>query len=178
MRVAVDAGHGGGDPGAMYMDGVEKDIALMYAAYLHGILEARGHSPYLIRSDDTYIYPSHRAAMANQANSDVFVSLHCNSHAGQPETARGVEVLHFPSSVPGLFLAKTILSRWPKVLPNRGAKPRGDLAVLKFTRMPAVLVELAFINHSDDLALLKSDAYRTEACFVIADALEEYGGLI
>lgn len=177
MKVAVDAGHGGGDPGAMYMDGVEKDINLKYALHLGDLLESRGHLPFLTRMDDTYIYPSHRAAMANHACSDVFVSLHCNSTAGEPEKVRGVEVLHFPNSVKGLFLAKRILDRWNHPV-IRGPKSRGDLAVLKHTVMPAVLVELAFINHSEDLALLKSDDYRQMACTAIVDALEEYHGLI
>lgn len=79
--VAVDAGHGGADPGAIGANGVyEKDLTLPYARALKRALEAvPGYRVVLTRARDVYIPLRRRIAIAREAGADLFVSLHVDS---------------------------------------------------------------------------------------------------
>ena len=176
MVIVVDAGHGGADPGAVYKGHEEKLYALEYAQVLAALLKDNGHTVVETRPDDVYVRPTYRASAANNAHADLFISLHCNSCI-EPETAQGVEVLYHASSFRGRMFAKAILDRWYHPV-KRGIKPRSDLTVLKQTKMTAVLVEMAFINHSEDIARLEDDGYRISNCGAIADAVEVFDGLV
>lgn len=92
---------------------------------------------------------------ANGWNADIFVSLHCNAFNG---AAHGVETLTHPDDIEGRRLAECIqyqILDTFKGMTNRGVKDRPNLAVLRGTDMPAVLVELAFIDHAGDALLLR-----------------------
>ena len=79
--IAVDAGHGGADPGAIGANGVyEKDLTLPYARALKRALEAvPGYRVVLTRDRDEYIPLRRRIAIAREAGADLFVSLHADS---------------------------------------------------------------------------------------------------
>jgi N-acetylmuramoyl-L-alanine amidase/putative methionine-R-sulfoxide reductase with GAF domain len=97
MRIAVDAGHGGWDLGTVGRRGLlEKDLVLEVAQRLGKLLESRlGAEIVYTRQDDTYIPLDERAGIANQAQADLFVSVHAN-YSDLP-SARGVET-YFTSS--------------------------------------------------------------------------------
>ena len=90
--VAIDAGHGGKDPGALGKAGTkEKDITLAAALSLASHLKKTGKVwPVLIRKDDTYYKLRQRIARAHDANADLFISLHADS--AQNRKARGMSV--------------------------------------------------------------------------------------
>lgn len=89
--VAVDAGHGGHDPGAVSGGFREKDLNLRAAKRLVEILREAGMDGRLTRRDDTYLRLGERTDLANRWDADLFVSLHCNAlPAGRH--ARGVEI--------------------------------------------------------------------------------------
>ena len=89
--VAVDAGHGGHDPGAVSGGYREKDLNLRAAKRLVEILREAGMDGRLTRRDDTYLRLGERTDLANRWDADLFVSLHCNAlPAGRH--ARGVEI--------------------------------------------------------------------------------------
>ena len=89
--VAVDAGHGGHDPGAVSGGFREKDINLRAANRLLEVLREAGMDGRLTRKDDTYLRLGERTDLANRWDADLFVSLHCNAlPAGRH--ARGVEI--------------------------------------------------------------------------------------
>ena len=94
MRVVVDAGHGGWDLGTVGRKGLlEKDVALEVAQRLGKLLESRlGFAVLYTRSDDTYIPLDQRAAVANQSQADLFISIHAN-YSDLP-SARGVETYY------------------------------------------------------------------------------------
>jgi N-acetylmuramoyl-L-alanine amidase/putative methionine-R-sulfoxide reductase with GAF domain len=94
MRIVVDAGHGGWDLGTVGRRGLlEKDLVLEIAQRLGKLLESRlGAEVILTRNDDNYIPLDERAAMANQAQADLFVSVHAN-YSDLP-SARGVETYY------------------------------------------------------------------------------------
>ena len=96
-RVVVDAGHGGPDVGGPMRMGnklYEKDIALQVALKLGEALRQRGVDVVYTRTKDTLIALSDRGKIANQANGDVFISIHVNAanpHWKEPAAARGFE---------------------------------------------------------------------------------------
>ncbi|MEO1367708.1 MAG: N-acetylmuramoyl-L-alanine amidase [Acidobacteriota bacterium] len=156
MRICVDAGHGGRDPGAVGTDPfrlLEKDVNLSVAEMLEGELEAMGHDVVMTRRQDRTLGLSARAHFANRAGADLFVSIHAN--AGAP-TVQGMEVFHFPGSEQGALLADRVLAEMLAAYPehrNRGVK-EAAFTVLRRTAMPAVLVELEFLTHPGQLAFL------------------------
>jgi N-acetylmuramoyl-L-alanine amidase len=106
-RIVIDAGHGGHDSGTLGPGGIEeKDVVLDVALRLGKLLKDKlGAQVVYTRSDDTFIPLETRTAIANQAQADLFISVHANS---SPDTsARGVEVyyLNFTSSADALEVA-------------------------------------------------------------------------
>ncbi|MGA8530299.1 MAG: N-acetylmuramoyl-L-alanine amidase [Acidobacteriaceae bacterium] len=106
-RIVIDAGHGGHDSGTLGPGGLEeKDVVLDVALRLGRLLKDRlGADVIYTRSDDTFIPLETRTAIANQAQADLFISIHANS---SPDTdARGVEVyyLNFTTSADALEVA-------------------------------------------------------------------------
>jgi len=94
MRIVVDAGHGGWDLGTVGRRGLlEKDLVLEISQRLGKLLETRlGADVILTRTDDNYIPLDDRAQIANQAQADLFVSVHAN-YSDLP-SARGVETYY------------------------------------------------------------------------------------
>src|SRR6266404_3025995 len=94
MRIVVDAGHGGWDLGTVGRRGLlEKDLVLEIAQRLGKLLESRlGSEVIYTRQDDNYIPLDERASIANQAQADLFVSVHAN-YSDLP-SARGVETYY------------------------------------------------------------------------------------
>lgn len=91
QTVVVDPGHGGGDPGALGVDGLrEKDVNLGIALALATQLRARGFDVFLTREDDRALTLEERSAIAESVGGDVFVSIHAN--ASRRKAARGIEV--------------------------------------------------------------------------------------
>ena len=87
--IAIDAGHGGVDPGAIGVSGVnEKNLVLDYVKELDRQLRATNRiKTVLIRDDDTFVSLRNRMAKARGMNSDLFLSLHANAH--KDNTVRG-----------------------------------------------------------------------------------------
>jgi|HubBroStandDraft_6_1064221.scaffolds.fasta_scaffold06056_7 N-acetylmuramoyl-L-alanine amidase len=102
MRIVVDAGHGGWDLGTVGRRGLlEKDLVLEIAQRLGKLLESRlGAEVIYTRQDDNYIPLDDRAGIANQAQADLFISVHAN-YSDLP-SARGVETYYTNTfSAPG-----------------------------------------------------------------------------
>ena len=93
-RVVLDAGHGGGDSGTSGPDGLrEKDVALDVAKRLGALIQDRlGSEVIYTRTDDTFVPLGRRTAIANEANADLFLSIHVNS--SPIRAASGVETYY------------------------------------------------------------------------------------
>jgi len=156
--VCIDPGHGGHDPGAVAFDGLrEKDVALDIAKKLATKLRSFELDVVMTRETDVYITLLERAYIANEANADLFVSVHTNSVTSRQ--AHGAEVLVYSLSSASVPVAEDVLANMVSLgLRNRGIKPRPDLTVLKRTDMPAILVETAFISCDNgiDYQILRS----------------------
>ncbi|GKV69868.1 hypothetical protein NCCP2716_23660 [Sporosarcina sp. NCCP-2716] len=153
-KIFIDPGHGAHDPGAIGKKSKEKDNVLKVGLRLKTLLEAAGHIVKMSRSTDVFIPLSTRASMANSWGADYFVSLHNNSATA---AASGFETfIHsgpVQSKTSGFQAAihKAIAAHIS--IKDRGQK-RANYAVLRETRMPAVLIEYAFISNSSDEDIL------------------------
>ncbi len=176
MLVGLDPGHGAGnrawgkfDPGAVYGDVREADVALAVAHHLRDECLARGWSVAMTRRDNEE--PSalrYRVGKLRTAGADCIVSIHCN--AAESAQAHGTETLHAGYE----WVADAVNRRVCGALGtrNRGAKHRQDLAILRYER-PAILVELAFLSNERERHILVDPHSQRAAALAIAAGLAE-----
>ena len=161
----LDAGHGGSDSGAVYNGRLEKNDNLRITLAVGERLARSGERVLYTRTDDSTVDLTYRSTMANSAGATYFVSFHRNSAS---TVGRGVEVYYYT----GLSAQSTAARMAAPVqdalvacgFHNRGVK-QANFSVLRRTSMPAILVELAFINNEVENAKLDSEFDR------IADAI-------
>lgn len=149
-RIALDAGHGGSDPGAVYKGRQEKDDTLDLTLADGDILKKNGIDVYYTRTTDEYETPFKKATDANNSGADLFVSIHRNS-SENPNQYSGVETLVYSDTGLKAEVARNINNQLEDAgFKNLGVDERKNLVVLKRTKMPAVLVEAGFINNDKD----------------------------
>lgn len=154
--VVLDAGHGGANPGAVYQGRQEKDDALALTLAIGNILEANGVDVYYTRTTDIYETPLKKAEDANRVSADYFVSIHRNSSPYSNQYT-GIETLVYSPYGEAARLAANINEQLENVgYENQGVNQRQNLVVLRRTQMPAVLVEVGFINTDKDNEMLDS----------------------
>ncbi len=169
--VVVDAGHGGGNAGAVYQGRKEKDDALALALAIGRLLEENDVAVYYTRTRDVYESPVQKAMEGNAVNADYFVSVHRN-FSTYPDQYSGVEALVFSRYGEAARLAGNILRRLEAVgFEDLGIEERGELAVLRRTRMPAVLLEVGFLNTEADNERLDQQFYQVAQA--VADGILE-----
>lgn len=175
-KVYIDPGHGGTDPGAIGNGLVEKVWNLEVALKLEKKLKDLGHQVKMSRRTDKGLSLSARAADANKWGADVFISIHFNAGGGfgwedfiyngsiQANTKKYQDQVH-AAVIP-------ILSKHG--LGNRGKK-RANFAVLRETKMEAVLIEGGFVDTSDYL-ILRKESYKDDIATAMADGIQDYLG--
>ena len=148
--IVLDAGHGGANPGAVYQGRQEKDDVLALTLEIGRILENSGVEVYYTRTTDVYESPFQKATEGNNIGADYFVSIHRNS-SPYPNQYSGVETLVYNRYGEAARLAANINYELEQVgFINLGVNERPNLIVLNSTQMPAVLVEVGFINTDAD----------------------------
>lgn len=169
--VVIDAGHGGFDNGASYQGRKEKDEVLRLALAVGEILKRDGFDVYYTRTTDEYASPYEKAQIANATGADYFVSLHRNS-SPIPNTYHGVQTLVYQENPVVNDIANAINSQLEAVgFQNLGIEERPGLVVLRRTEMPAVLVEVGFINSDVDNQIF--DQKFDQIAQAIATGIEE-----
>ena len=176
--IVLDAGHGGRDPGAEGIGGVqEKDIALLITQRLAARLPTRIPAiVVLTRADDSFVSIERRLEMPpDQASA--FISVHAN--ASSDPSLHGVEIFYGGGSVRtadasggspqavslGSFLGDALR---PRVDLLRRPRP-GDFGVLVRNRIPSALVEIGYLTHAEEGIRAQDPAYHD----VLADALAD-----
>ncbi len=167
--IMLDAGHGGRDPGAIYNGRQEKDDTLRLVLAIGDILQNSDVNVEYTRTTDVYESPYQKALEANNAGVDFFLSIHRNSFETD-NLVSGVESLVYNLSGIKLQVAEEINQLLKGIgFVNLGVKARPNLVVLRKTKMPAVLVEVGFINSDTDNLLF--DENFNEIAQSIASAL-------
>ena len=172
--VALDAGHGGKETGAIYEDILEKDITLPIALNVEKLLREAGVQVVMTRTSDQFVGLYERAGMANSAGADVFVSIHANA-SGTDRSFAGTFTYHYPVSKEGERLAKFVQKA---TVMAAGSRVRGTLSnnyvVVRETKMPACLVETGFMSNHDELMRLIDPVYQERLAQGIAQGILDY----
>lgn len=180
--ICLDPGHGGSDPGAVGLSGtVEKDNTLAVALLLRDKLEKNGAKVVMTRDSDRDVAFANASAdeelgtrvdIANDANADVFISIHNDSFTSP--TAAGTTTFHYGDAESiklATFVQKALVD-------GLGTKDRGaryaSFYVIRYTNMPAILVETAFISNPEEEVLLSSCDGRTNAADSIFQGIVKY----
>lgn len=182
--ITIDAGHGGKDSGAVGPSGLrEKDVALAVAVRLGAMLAAAGVAVTLTRRDDRYLTLLERAELANEAKTDLFLSIHCNSASNRG--ASGFEVFTTPGQTDAdefaTWLFVSYARRFPaklKRIDDKDGDPdkEANFTVLKRTRMPAALFELDFISSPSVEAWLAPELNQIAMAEALCDGVLEHLG--
>src|SRR5213080_4681721 len=198
QTVVLDPGHGGHDKGQMSRYGAEKDFALDVARKLRPILQAKGLRVIMTREGDYFVPLEVRAKIANAARNSIFVSIHFNATNDDPN-ATGFEIFSFtprgaPSTSDGnvapsslsmqagtavdaqsVALSACIYHSMIGHIPefDRGIK-RARFAVLRLTKVPAVLVEGGFLTERGECKLIANKDWRGKLAGAIGMGIENY----
>ncbi|MFW6294134.1 MAG: N-acetylmuramoyl-L-alanine amidase [Halanaerobium sp.] len=179
--IIVDAGHGGFDPGAIGVTGLEEKIPnLAIAKEIASILADNEQEVLLTREKDEFHSLQQRVKFANDREADLFVSIHANSF-NKSQTS-GVETYYNQNEDDqNRFLAEKIHDKLGRGLDifDRGIK-ESNFYVIKYTEMPSALVEVAFLSNPEEEKMLDSEDFQNQSASLIVegilDYLEENGG--
>jgi N-acetylmuramoyl-L-alanine amidase len=156
MKIFLDLGHGGADPGAVAKI-KEAECTLAYGLELGRALQNLGFEVKYSRTSDSTVSLSERCALANLWRADYFISVHFNAGGGT-----GIETFALAAGGQGEKLARAVQST---LIAETGMQDRGvkfaRFQVLKDTRMPAILIEGGFVD-SADADKIKTEEYKRE----------------
>ncbi|KNY25297.1 N-acetylmuramoyl-L-alanine amidase [Pseudobacteroides cellulosolvens] len=177
-KVVIDAGHGGYETGAIVSGVYEKDLNLAIAKKLNTLLKNSGVKTYMTRTTDRRVGLYERSGLANSVNADLFISIHNNTQ--WQKSIKGSMTLYYPNGVSknglnGYKFASIVQKNLNSKLgtDNKGVIQRPNLAVLRTSKMPAVLVEVGYMTNRTELGKLLTDSYKEKAAVVLKDSVLE-----
>jgi N-acetylmuramoyl-L-alanine amidase len=163
-RIVIDPGHGAQDTGVL-VDGIrEADLMWDLARRLEGRMVATGMEALLSRGPDQCPTEAERAAFANEAGGDVFISLHCDKNTAAD--AAGVASFYFGAGTTGAstlgealagFIQRELTVRTGMQNCRTHSKTWDSL---RLTRCPAVRVEVGYLTNVEDRARLSDPSFR------------------
>lgn len=180
--ICIDPGHGGIDAGACNnaLNLREKDITLAIARQVSALLVAKGWNVILTRTTDRDVsyYGSSdteelsaRVKVAREMKADIFISIHCDASLNR--NVRGIST-HWYKSI-DMPLATEIHKSLLLRLKNKNRKiHQNSFYVIAYSKMPAVLIETAFISNTEDAGNLATPAYRASIAKAVAEGIEAY----
>lgn len=175
--VVIDAGHGGADPGTIGITKkLEKDFNLSVALKVERLLlQEPAFNVVMTRREDTYPPNKRRAEMANELQADAFVSIHGNSVTGTPKV-RGTETYYYSQESKAFADIMHRHLQGTTGFPDRKVK-YNKYIVLKYSNMPATLLEVGFLSNAAEEAILFSDDFQNRVAAAIVAGLKEYFGV-
>lgn len=174
--IAIDAGHGGRDPGAMADDVMEKDLNLGMSEILVDLVNAQPDLVAVqIRTLDMFITLEDRIAQAEAAGADIYVTVHVNSYSSsEPD---GVEVIVDSTRElddDSWVLGELIQSTLTEITGAHDRGVRSQESYLQRTEMPAVSVETGYITNDAERAKLVDPAYQALVAQGILDGIRQF----
>lgn len=176
VNIAIDAGHGGNEIGAIGCLGdKEKDINLKIAKFLEKELNKRGANVVMTRDDDRYLGLSERVDVANYTNSSIFISIHGNALPDglNPNEHSGVSIYYYYNEAKSL--ANVLMNSITEQLGINNDKVRqASFAVVRNTNALSLLIETAYLINPEDNSKLITEEFQKNYAKAIADGLEIY----
>lgn len=187
IRIVIDAGHGGDDPGKVGINGAnEKDINLQIAEKVKTYLEASDIEVIMTRTADEGLYDPNvsnkkvqdmkrRIELIDEAAPKVTVSIHQNSYP--EEYVHGAQVFYYTGSGEGKRLAEKIQAQLiEKVDPEnkRQIKANDSYYLLKKTDIPIVIVECGFLSNSAEAEKLCDEDYQDRVAWAVHVGILQY----
>lgn len=182
--VVVDPGHGGHDSGAISPNRQvrEKDVVLRVGIAIARRLSQQGATVIMTRRTDVFVPLRERSAIATRNRADFFISVHVNSNR-RANTASGIKTFHHGGAALGQLLAECLhgpivrRTRLPdmKVWSDTRITENG-FSVLRNATMPAVLLELGFINNDRDRARMVEPTFADDVAQAVVEGLRVYLG--
>lgn len=170
--VVIDPGHGGKDPGAIGIGGLqEKNVVLPISLEITRLLQQQGVRVMMTRNSDYFVSLQGRADMANRARATVFVSIHANSVGLSRPEVNGLEVYYYGNRRLSDTIHRSIL-RTVNVR-DRGVR-QARFYVLRKTSMPATLVETGYVTGNVDANNLRNPTFQKQMAEAIARGILEY----
>ena len=172
LKICIDPGHGGSDPGAVNGSLHEADAALAIAKKVGALLEARGVQVKYTRTADNAVSLADRCKISDTFGADVFVSIHLNS--AENKNASGIETWRYSNvGARTKALAENVQTELIGATgaKNRGVKTTSSLYVLKHTTASAVLIEAGFLSNSKEAKLLFSESYQEKLASAIVSGI-------
>lgn len=169
--LVIDAGHGGGQPGAVKQGVYEKELNLAILLELKALLdEHTDWKVYYTRTDDSDISLDARVQLANKSDANVFVSIHNNStNDGKMSSYNGTEVMYDekkPEEPLGTkHLSQILVEETTAVTgsKNRGVTNGNSIYIIRTSQVPVGLVEVGFMTNREELASLETPEYQKKA---------------
>ncbi|WP_144483698.1 cell wall-binding repeat-containing protein [Bacillus safensis] len=173
--IFIDPGHGAQDAGAIGNGLLEKNINLEVALKLQSRLHQAGALTVMSRTSDTFDSLQTRVSKGAQASADIFISIHAN--ANDNSRANGTEAYYDTTyaAANSIKLAQKVQPRMVSALGtrDRGVKTAG-FYVIKYSKMPSILLETGFVTSPIDASILKSSAAKDRLASGIATGVSNY----
>ncbi len=171
--IVLDAGHGGSDGGASSTDGAyEKTYTLQTANAVASQLRTAGANVIMTRSTDTYVDLATRPVTAQKANADAFISIHFDS-SPTANSAEGHTTYYYSESK-DMHLATYLSNSLANLNTNSRGVAYGNFEVLRDNKQPSILLELGYINNTNDFSKIKTSAYQAKVALDIVNGLNKY----
>lgn len=176
LKIAIDAGHGGSEAGAIGCLGdKEKDLNLTFAKQLEQELKHRGANVFMVRNSDEFIGLKERVEMANEENSLIFISLHGNAlpDGQDPNQRSGTSIYYYyPQAKP---LASHIITTMTTQLGMNNDKIyQKSFAVVRNTSALSILIEIGYLINPEDNAKMIEKNFQKNTAKAIADGIENF----
>ncbi len=170
--VVIDPGHGGKDPGAIGIGGLqEKNVILPISQQVVALLEQQGVQVVMTRKNDRFLSLEQRVAIAESIDAKLFVSIHANAVASRSHV-NGLETYYFDSGLPLAQTTHTTILQNVNVRDRRVRKAR--FYVLRKSSMPSILVEVGYVTGIEDSPRLATQAYQSQMAQAIARGILQY----
>ena len=175
--IVVDPGHGGEDPGKVGSNDVlEKDLNLQIAMKVKTMLEDAGITIVMTREDDKVPKAKkedldERVKLINDTNPKLALCIHQNSYPD--ESVKGAQVFYHTTTEQAEDVASIVQEELRVVDPEnkRQIKENDTYYMLKYTKVPTIIVECGFLTNPEEAAKLTEEEYQNQLAQAICEGI-------
>ena len=173
-KVAIVAGHGGNDPGAIGIGGIkEKNLTLQISDKIYDKLNETELDVFLLRKDDRFISLKKVTNMLDSVNADLAIYIHCNFH--KDSSYNGLKTYYQKDNNRSFTMDSLFHQQFKSTLNiNDNGSDTPPFWVLKETDVPGVMINAGFISNEEDLDKLMNDDFQDNLASDVRDAILKF----